>query len=149
NALPSQAGQPPVEASPLPRGATPQRQRNAPPSQSVEPPAQASPPQPAAIPQTAPAPQTNDGGIGQERVRRLTEALGLRPPPRRHCRAASFPQGPAGVTFLRRVRYEPARKRIRAQGARPVHNPGLGDAERSCLICPSRLTFGSRPAAPA
>jgi hypothetical protein len=66
NALPSQAGQPPVEASPLPRGATPQRQRNAPPSQSVEPPVQASPPQPAAIPQTAPAPQTNDGGIGQE-----------------------------------------------------------------------------------
>jgi len=66
NALPSQAGQPPVEASRLPRGATPQRQRNAPPSQSVEPPVQASPPQPAAIPQTAPAPQTNDDGIGEE-----------------------------------------------------------------------------------
>jgi len=70
NAPPSQARQPPVEASPLPRGATPQvapaRQRNAPPSQAVEPPVPASPPQPAAIPQTAPAPQTNDGGIGQE-----------------------------------------------------------------------------------
>jgi hypothetical protein len=70
NALPSQAGQPPVEASPLPRGATPQvapaRQRNAPPAQEVEPPVQVSPPQPAAIPQPAPALQTNDGGIGQE-----------------------------------------------------------------------------------
>jgi len=70
NALPSQAGQPPAEASPLPRAATPQvaptRQRNTPPSQAVERPVQASPPQPAAIPQTAPAPQTNDGGIGQE-----------------------------------------------------------------------------------
>jgi hypothetical protein len=70
NALPSQAGQPPVEASPLPRAAAPQvapaRQRNAPPSQAVEPPVQASPSQPAAIPQRAPAPQTNDGGISQE-----------------------------------------------------------------------------------
>jgi hypothetical protein len=70
NALPLQTGQPPVEASPLPRAATPQvapvRQRNAPPSQAVEPPVPASPPQPVAIPQTVPAPQTNDGDNGQE-----------------------------------------------------------------------------------
>jgi len=53
-----------------PRAATPQvapaRQRNVPPSQAVDPPVQASPPQPPATPQVAPAPQTNNGGIGEE-----------------------------------------------------------------------------------
>jgi hypothetical protein len=44
----------------------PARQRNVPPSQAVDPPVQASPPQPPATPQVAPAPQTNNGGIGEE-----------------------------------------------------------------------------------
>jgi hypothetical protein len=69
NALPSQTAQPPVEASPLPRAATPQGapagQRNVPPSQTVEPPLQGSPSAARPTPQVAPA-QTNDGGIREE-----------------------------------------------------------------------------------
>src|SRR5262249_51376269 len=41
-------------------------QRNAPPSQAPQPPMEASPLPRAATPQGAPAPQTNDSGIGQE-----------------------------------------------------------------------------------
>jgi hypothetical protein len=41
-------------------------QRIAPPSQAVQPLGEASPPQPPATPQVAPAPRTNNGGIGEE-----------------------------------------------------------------------------------
>jgi hypothetical protein len=70
-APPSQAVQPlGVGRRARSRGlATPQvapARRNAPPSQAVEPPVQASPPEPSATPQVAPAPRTNNGGIGEE-----------------------------------------------------------------------------------
>jgi hypothetical protein len=63
---------------------------NAPPSQAVEPPVQASPPPPAAILQTAPAPQTNDGGIGEEWVVSISDPYS--PPSQRFSRSEFEPE---------------------------------------------------------